>query len=44
MGITEIISAAIFCFAMVFALLGSLYIFVKLSTNAVRFIEKKTKK
>ena len=42
--IAEILSAALFCFSMVFALLGGLYISVKLSTSAIRIIETKAKK
>jgi len=44
MGIAEILSASFFCFSMVFALLGGLYILVMLSTNLIRLIETKTKK
>lgn len=40
----EIVFAAIFCFAMVFILLGVLYGLVKLSTNAIKYIEAKIKK
>lgn len=43
MGIIEIISAALFCFSMVFMLLGALYILVRLSTSVIRFIEAKAK-
>ena len=43
MNTAEIIGVALFCFSMVFALLGSLYILVKLSTNAIRIIETKAK-
>jgi len=35
----EILSAALFCFAMVFALLGGLYILLKLSTGIINIIE-----
>ena len=41
MGIAEAISAALFCFSMVFALLGSLYGLVKLSTGVIRIIDGK---
>jgi len=44
MEISDIITVAVFCFSMVFALLGCLYVLVKLSTNAIRFIESKVKK
>ena len=44
MAITEIIATALFCFSMVFALLGCLYLLVKLFTNAIRIIETKAKK
>ena len=44
MGIEQILYSALFCFVMVFALLGSLFILVKLSTNAIRSIESKAKK
>ena len=44
MSATEIFSAAAFCFAMVFALLGGLYGLVKLSTIAIRFFESRVKK
>jgi len=44
MGIEKILYSALFCFAMVFALLGCLYLLVKLSTNAIRCIESKAKK
>ena len=44
MGIVEILYSALFCFTMVFALLGCLYILIKLSTTIVRFIETKSKK
>ena len=43
MATSEMIYAAFFCFAMVFALLGSLYILVKLSTGVIRFFENKVK-
>ena len=43
MGAIEIVYAAFFCFAMVFALLGSLYVLVKLSTGVIRFFENKVK-
>jgi len=39
----EVVSSALFCFSMVFALLGSLYGLVKLSTGVIRFIESKAK-
>jgi hypothetical protein len=40
----EIFSAAIFCLVLVFALLGVLYVLIKLSTIVIRFAEKKMKK
>lgn len=40
----EIIFAALFCFSMVFALLGALYALIKLSTGAIKYIEEKMKK
>ena len=40
----EIIFAALFCFAMVFALLVVLYVFVRLSTAVIRRIEAKPPK
>jgi len=44
MSTTEIVFAGLFCFLMVFALLGSIYVLVKLSTSAIRIVEEKTKK
>jgi len=44
MTFVEVLLTALFCFAMVFALLAGLYISVKLLTNAVKLIEGKTKK
>ena len=44
MDISEILFSAMFCFLMVFALLGALYILVKLATSAIRIIESKSKK
>jgi len=44
MNMTEILSAALFCFAMVFMLLGSLFFLIKLSTSVIRFIEAQTKR
>jgi len=41
---SEILFAAMFCFAMVFVLLGGLYVLVKLSTIVIRTIETKAKK
>ena len=43
MHTSEILFAALFCFSMVFALLGGLYGLVKLSTTAIRLIEAKAK-
>jgi len=43
MGIEQIIYSALFCFSMVFVLLGSLFILVKLSTSVIRNIENKIK-
>ena len=39
MNLNEIISVAIFCFSMVFVLLGVLYVLVMAATNAIRMIE-----
>ena len=44
MGIVDILYSALFCFAMVFALLGCLFGLVKLSTHAIRIIEDKAKR
>ena len=44
MGIENILYAALFCFAMVFALLGCLYVLVVLSTKAIRSIENRVQK
>lgn len=44
MGIIEMIAAALFCFLMVFALLGALYVLVILSTYIIRIFDFKTKK
>ena len=44
MNIAEILYSALFCFAMVFALLGCLYVLVRLSTSAIRIIENIIKK
>ena len=44
MTIETILYAALFCFAMVFTLLGCLYILVKLSTSAIKGIESKAKR
>jgi hypothetical protein len=44
LNISDIIFSALFCFSMVFALLGGLYVLVKLSTSVIRFIEAKAKK
>jgi len=41
MGTAEILSVALFCFSMVFALLGVIYLLVKLSTGAIRFLENR---
>ena len=43
MGTMEILASALFCFTMVFGLLGGLYVLVKLSTSAIRLIETKSK-
>ena len=43
-NIGDVITAALFCFAMVFALLGSLYVLVILSTRIIRAIESKMQK
>jgi len=43
MGTSEILFTALFCFSMVFSLLGVTYVLVKLSTSAVRIIESKAK-
>ena len=40
----ESFSVALFCFFMVFVLLGVLYILTTLTTTAVRIIETKTNK
>ena len=44
MGIANILYAALFCFVMVFALLGCLYILVVLSNRAIRSIENRIQK
>ena len=44
MSTSEILFTALFCFSMVFVLLGGLYVLVKLSTSAIRIVEEKTKK
>lgn len=38
------IFAALFCFSMVFLLLGVLYVLLKLSTSVIKLIESKIKK
>ena len=43
MSMIDIILTALFCFSTVFALLGCLFILVKLSTSAIRVIELKLK-
>ena len=43
MNIDDILFTALFCFSMVFALLGGLYTLMKVFTDIVRFIEIKTK-
>ena len=43
MNTSEILFAALFCFTMVFVLLGVLYFLVRLLTNAIRSIEIKAK-
>ena len=43
MNTSEIIFAALFCFTMVFALLGGLYILLKILTSAIKTAETKTK-
>ena len=43
MNTGEILSAALFCFSMVFGLLGCLFLLIKLSTSAIRFIEGQMK-
>ena len=44
MDIGNVLYAALFCFAMVFGLLGCLYALVRLTTRAIRVIESKTTK
>jgi len=44
MATVEIINAALFCFIMVFVLLGVLYILLKLSTSVIKIIGSKAKK
>ena len=44
MATSEIIYAALFCFSIVFALLGGLYVLLRVFTNLVRVIESKAKK
>ena len=39
----EMVAEALFCFFMVFALLGVLYVLVELSSRAIRIIEAKAK-
>ena len=41
---TEIIFAALFCFAMVFVLLGALYVLVVLSNSIIRLVAAKPHK
>jgi len=42
MTVLESIYTALFCFLVVFALLGGLYVLLKLSTGIIRLIETKT--
>ena len=44
MATAEIISAALFCFLMVFALLCCLFGLIKLTSIIVRYLENKVKK
>jgi len=44
MGNAEIITAALFCFIMVFVLLCVLFGLIKLSSIIIRFFENKVKK
>ena len=44
MSFFESVSVGLFCFAMVFALLGGLYVLVRLSTSMIRLIEAKAKR
>ena len=43
MSTSEVLFTALFCFSMVFTLLGGLYVLVKLSTSAIRIIEARAK-
>ena len=40
----ELVFAAVFCFAMVFALLAVLYGLVMLTSRAIKYVETKVKK
>ena len=44
MSILEGLSIALFCMSMVFALLGSLYVLVRLFAEVVKFVEAKANK
>lgn len=44
MNITESVYTALFCFIMIFGLLSSLYILLKISTAVIRFVEEIIKK
>ena len=44
MGISEVLYTAVFCFSMVFALLGFLFVLIKLSTKAIQLIETNKEK
>ena len=44
MATVEIINVALFCFLMVFVLLGVVYILLKLSTSVIKIIENKANK
>jgi len=44
MNLSEIFSAAFFCYSMVFLLLGGLYVSVKLSAYVIKIVEVKNKK
>jgi len=43
MDIAEILFTALFCFSMVFALLGGLYLLMRVFADIIRFIETQTK-
>ena len=43
MNIADTLLTALFCFSMVFALLGGLYILMKVFSDVVKFIETQTK-